>query len=49
MKNLPTLRNDSSFAVQISNKKEIREPLVYFRNYDGVISDEKFVPLYGEI
>ena len=26
-----------------------RELLVYFYNYDGVISDEKFVPLYDEI
>ena len=28
-----------------------RDPraLVYFYNYDGVISDEKFVPLYDEI
>ena len=31
----------------MSSLKEIRELLVYFYNYDGVISDEKFVPLYG--
>ena len=29
--------------------KEIRELLVYFYNYDGVITDEKFVFLYDEI
>ena len=33
----------------MSSLKEIRELLVYFYNYDGDISDEKFVPLYDEI
>ena len=36
----------------MSSLREIREFLVYFYNYDGVIlglSDEKFVPLYDEI
>ena len=31
-----------------SSLKEIREILVYLYNYDGVISDKKFVPLYDE-
>ena len=33
----------------MSQQKEISEVLVYFYNYDGVVSDEKFVPLYDEI
>ena len=33
----------------MSSLKEIRELLLHFYNYDGVISDEKFVPLYDEI
>ena len=33
----------------MSSLKEIRELLVDFYNYDGVISDEKFVLLYDEI
>ena len=33
----------------MSSLKEIRELLVDFHNYDGVISHEKFVPLYDEI
>ena len=36
----------------MSSLREIREFLVYFYNYDGVIlglSDKKFVPLYDEI
>ena len=28
--------------------KEVRQLLVYFYIYDGVISNEKFVPLYDE-
>ena len=33
----------------MSSLKEIRELLVDFYNYDGVISHEKFVFLYDEI
>ena len=33
----------------MSALKKIRELLVYFFNYDGVISDEKFVSFYDEI
>ena len=33
----------------MSSLKEIRELLVDFYNYDGVISDEKFDLLYDEI
>ena len=36
----------------MSSLREIQESLVYFYNYDGVISglsDEKCVPLYDEI
>ena len=33
----------------MSSPKEIRELLAYYYSYDGVISDEKFVPLYDEI
>ena len=40
---------DFSEGLRMSSLKEIREILVYFYNYDGVISDEKFVPLYDEI
>ena len=33
----------------MSSRKEIRELLVDFYNYDGVISNKKIVPLYDEI
>ena len=33
----------------MSSLKEMRELLVDFYNYDGVISDENFVHLYDEI
>ena len=36
-------------GLRMSSLKEIRELLVDFYNYDGVISDEKFVPLYNEM
>ena len=36
-------------GLRMSFLKEIWALLVYFHNYDGVISDEKFVPLYDEI
>ena len=36
-------------VLRMSQLKEISEVLVYFYNYDGVVSDEKFVPLYDEI
>ena len=39
-------------GLRMSSLREVRESLVYFYNYDGVISglsDKKFVPLYEEI
>ena len=36
-------------GLRMSSLKEIRELLVDFYNYDGVISYEKFVLLYDEI
>ena len=36
-------------GLRMGSLKEIRELFVYFFHYDGVISDEKFVPFYDEI
>ena len=36
-------------GLRMISLKEVRQLLVYFYIYDGVISNEKFVPLYDEI
>ena len=35
-------------GLRMISPKEVRQLLVYFYIYDGVISNEKFVPLYDE-
>ena len=46
-----TVEDVSLLYWMFENEFPERDPraLVYFYNYDGVISDEKFVPLYDEI